>query len=207
MATAGRTVAVSGITVAVALASLMLFPETFLRSMGYGGVATVLVDMLAALTVMPALLAVLGPRVNALRVRRASHRPARDEKRGLVPDRAQRDAPPGGLRRGDPARAARPGAPRSCSVTWGGTDARALPAGAPARVVAEALNRDFPGNPASPIEVAGHARPARPRPPAQRRRARRLRAPPGSRARRLRRALTGVRGDIARVDLRYAADP
>ena len=44
MATAGRTVAFSGVTVAVALASLMLFPETFLRSMGYGGVLTVLVD-------------------------------------------------------------------------------------------------------------------------------------------------------------------
>ena len=69
VATAGRTVAVSGVTVAVALASLMLFPMTFLRSMGYGGVATVLVDMLAALTIMPALLAVLGPKVNALRVR------------------------------------------------------------------------------------------------------------------------------------------
>ena len=67
VATAGRTVAVSGVTVAVALASLMLFPEMFLRSMGYGGVATVAVDMLAALTVMPALLAVLGHRVNALR--------------------------------------------------------------------------------------------------------------------------------------------
>ena len=66
MATAGRAVAVSGITVAMALASLMLFPETFLRSMGYGGVATVLIDMLAALTVMPALLAVLGWNVNAL---------------------------------------------------------------------------------------------------------------------------------------------
>src|SRR5215471_16401745 len=49
LATAGRTVAVSGVTVAVALASLMLFPMTFLRSMGYGGVATVFVDMLAAL--------------------------------------------------------------------------------------------------------------------------------------------------------------
>src|SRR3984885_13303527 len=69
VATAGRTIAVSGITVAVALASLMLFPETFLRSMGFGGVATVLVDMLAALTVLPALLAVLGPRVNALQVK------------------------------------------------------------------------------------------------------------------------------------------
>src|SRR3954451_11151053 len=84
VATAGRTVAVSGVTVAVALTSLMLFPETFLRSMGYGGVATVAVDMLAALTVLPALLAVLGHRVNALRIplsvrRRPVRGPVRDE--------------------------------------------------------------------------------------------------------------------------------
>ena len=38
----------------------------FLRSMGFGGMAAVLVAMLAALTVLPALLAVLGPRINAL---------------------------------------------------------------------------------------------------------------------------------------------
>jgi len=50
VATAGRTVAVSGITVALALTSLMLFPEDFLRSMGFGGVATVAVDMLAAVS-------------------------------------------------------------------------------------------------------------------------------------------------------------
>ena len=53
VATAGRTVLVSGITVAIVLASLMLFPETILRSIGYGGVATVLVDMLGALIVLP----------------------------------------------------------------------------------------------------------------------------------------------------------
>jgi len=76
VATAGRTIAVSGVTVAVALTSLMLFPEVFLRSMGYGGVATVLVDMVAALTILPALLSVLGPRVNALRVRRSLRPPA-----------------------------------------------------------------------------------------------------------------------------------
>src|SRR5579863_7900976 len=82
VATAGRTVAVSGVTVALALASLMLFPEMFLRSMGYGGVATVLVDMLAALTIMPALLAVLGPKVNSLRIRRSVQRPPAAEASG-----------------------------------------------------------------------------------------------------------------------------
>ena len=77
VATAGRTVAVSGVTVAVALTSLMLFPVDFLRSMGYGGVATVAVDVLAALIVLPALLAVLGHRVNALRIRRSVQQPGR----------------------------------------------------------------------------------------------------------------------------------
>ena len=129
VATAGRTIAVSGITVAVALASLMLFPETFLRSMGFGGVATVLVDMLAALTVLPALLAVLGPRVNALQVKlpgcaaraapgpagRAADRPSGQGRaeRGLVPDRAQRHAPPGGLCRGRSCSCCSPWRPRS----------------------------------------------------------------------------------------------
>jgi trehalose monomycolate/heme transporter len=75
VATAGRTVAVSGVTVAIVLASLMLYPELFLRSMGYGGVASVQVDMLAALIVLPALLAALGPKVNSLRIRRSVQRP------------------------------------------------------------------------------------------------------------------------------------
>ena len=69
MATAGRTVAVSGATVAISLASLMLFPLVFLRSMGFGGIAAVVVAMVAALTLLPALLGMLGPRVDALSVR------------------------------------------------------------------------------------------------------------------------------------------
>ncbi len=207
VATAGRTVAVSGITVAAALASLMLFPETFLRSMGYGGVATVLVDMLAALTVLPALLAVLGHRVNALRIRRAVRRPPAAEHSG-------------GWYRLASSVMRRPwvyaipivvvllalGSP-FLRVAWGGTDATALPAGAPSRVVTEALNRDFPGNPTAPIEsvvqfsgpVAGS--------PARLSEltayvSRLDRAPGVSRAQ-----LTGVRGDVARVDMRYGPAP
>ena len=44
----------SGLTVAAALSSLLIFPQAFLKSMGYGGVAAVLVAMVAALTVLPA---------------------------------------------------------------------------------------------------------------------------------------------------------
>jgi trehalose monomycolate/heme transporter len=63
LATAGRTVLFSGLIVAASLASLLIFPQSFLRSMGYGGVAAVLVAMAAALTVLPALLAILGRRI------------------------------------------------------------------------------------------------------------------------------------------------
>ncbi len=71
MSTAGRTVAFSGITVGVAISSLVLFPVMFLRSMAYGGAAAVAVAMVAALTALPALLAVLGHRVNNLRIFRS----------------------------------------------------------------------------------------------------------------------------------------
>ncbi|MGH3341899.1 MAG: MMPL family transporter, partial [Carbonactinosporaceae bacterium] len=63
MATAGRTVAFSGLTVALSMASLLLFPQVFLRSMAFGGIAAVLVAMLGALTALPALLGALGHRV------------------------------------------------------------------------------------------------------------------------------------------------
>jgi trehalose monomycolate/heme transporter len=207
VATAGRTVAVSGITVALALASLMLFPETFLRSMGYGGVATVLVDMIAALTVLPALLALLGPRVNALRIRRTVRRPPVAEGQGAWYRLASSV-----MRR--PVLYAVPivivllalGSP-FLRVTWGGTDATVLPAGAPARVVTEALNRDFPDNPTAPIEsVVQFSGPVAGSPirsaqlAAYVGRLDRVAGITGAR-------VTGVRGDVARVDMRYGPAP
>ncbi|GAA1517625.1 MMPL family transporter [Nocardioides humi] len=68
MATAGRTVAFSALTVAAAMSSLLVFPQTFLKSIGYGGIAAVLVAMVAALTVLPAVLALLGTRIDAVRI-------------------------------------------------------------------------------------------------------------------------------------------
>ncbi len=70
MATAGRTVFFSGVIVAASLSSLLLFPLAYLRSLGYGGMAAVLVAMLASLTVLPAVLALLGPRIEWGRVGR-----------------------------------------------------------------------------------------------------------------------------------------
>ncbi len=207
VATAGRTVAVSGITVAVALASLLLFPEVFLRSMGYGGVATVLVDMVAALTVLPALLAVLGPKVNALRVRKSVRAPAHED--GV-----------GGWYRLARTVMRRPAAfvavivlillavaAPFLKVTWGGTDARALPAAAAPRVVSQSLAGDFPGNVTTPIEAlvtfrgSGGATPARQAQlSAYATELSRIEGVTGAQ-------LTGVRGAVARVDVRYGPDP
>ena len=65
MNTAGRTVLFSSLTVAAALASLMVFPQRFLYSMGLGGTLVALLAATIALTVLPAVLALLGQRVNA----------------------------------------------------------------------------------------------------------------------------------------------
>ena len=70
MQTAGRTVAFSAITVAVSLSALLIFPLYFLRSFAYAGISVVAIAALAALFTLPALLSVLGPRVNKFAVRR-----------------------------------------------------------------------------------------------------------------------------------------
>ena len=64
METAGRAVVFSGITVAIGLLALIALPLPFLRSMGYGGMLIPLVSVLVALTLLPVVLAKLGPRLN-----------------------------------------------------------------------------------------------------------------------------------------------
>lgn len=64
--TVGRTVLFSGLTVAAAMTSLLVFPMRFLYSMGIGGAIVVLCDCAVALLLLPALLVALGPRINAL---------------------------------------------------------------------------------------------------------------------------------------------
>ena len=74
MTTAGRTILFSGLTVSTSLLSLPLFPEFFLRSMGMGTIAATLVALLASLTILPAVLALLGKRVNAFSIQRLFQR-------------------------------------------------------------------------------------------------------------------------------------
>ncbi len=153
VATAGRTVAFSGITVAVSLGALILFPQVFLRSMGMGGIAAVLVAMVAALTTMPALLAVLGRRVDAGRM------PWYRLEKSTSNDH-------GAWSRLATAVMRRPivvvvatlavllvlGAP-FLKVTFGGIDARALPATNEARVATQFATKNFPSFGTTPINV------------------------------------------------------
>jgi RND superfamily putative drug exporter len=78
LATAGRTVFFSSLTVAAALASLLVFPQRFLYSMGLGGSLVVLLAALISLTVLPAVLTLLGTRVNSLAPRSLQRRAEAD---------------------------------------------------------------------------------------------------------------------------------
>jgi uncharacterized membrane protein YdfJ with MMPL/SSD domain len=83
--TAGRTVLYSSLTVAGALASLLVFPLRFLYSMGIGGALVALAAGAVSLLVLPAVLVALGPRVNALspgRLQRSAARSARADEQG-----------------------------------------------------------------------------------------------------------------------------
>jgi RND superfamily putative drug exporter len=66
--TAGRTVAFSAVTVAISLSALLIFPLYFLRSFAYGGIGVVVVAMAISVVSLPALLALLGDRVEALKL-------------------------------------------------------------------------------------------------------------------------------------------
>jgi RND superfamily putative drug exporter len=77
MRTAGRTVLFSAVTVALSLAALLVFPLFFLKSFAYAGVSAVFFALVGALVVLPAALAALGERVNALDLRRPLRRALR----------------------------------------------------------------------------------------------------------------------------------
>jgi RND superfamily putative drug exporter len=89
---AGRSVAFSGLTVAISLAALVFLPVPFLRSLGYAGLFIPLVSIAVALTVLPVLLLNVGPRLDGRRVkRRAAGRAAggADGALGATPDQSR----------------------------------------------------------------------------------------------------------------------
>lgn len=156
MRTSGRTILFSSVTVAAAIASLAIFPQRFLYSMGIAGALVALLAAALALVVLPALLAVLGPKVNALaprRLARAADRDARPAQSGAW-YRLSRFVMrrPGQIAIASAAALVALGIPFT-GVKFISVDARVLPQSASARQVNDILNQQFPPNRTSPLEV------------------------------------------------------
>ena len=157
MATAGRTVLVSGTLICLSLASLLIFPQVFLRSMGLGGIAAVLLAMTGALTVLPALLAVLGPRINALRI----PLPGRNRQTGQAGDPGQQvwaALARAVMRRPVHYLAAVVAVLAILAIPFGhahfgGLDERILPPGSQPRMVTARIQTEFPRGTTDPIQV------------------------------------------------------
>jgi uncharacterized membrane protein YdfJ with MMPL/SSD domain len=154
--TSGRTIIFSSLTIAAAIASLGIFPQRFLYSMGIGGALVALLAASLALVVLPALLTVLGPRVNALAPRwlaRAADREARPDERGAW-YRLSRFV----MRRPAPIAIASAALLIALGTPFAGVkfidaDASVLPASASSRQVNDILNRQFLPNRTAPLEV------------------------------------------------------
>ncbi len=153
IATAGRTVAFSSVTVAAAIGTLAIFPLGFLRSMGIAGGLVAPLAGLISLTVLPALFVLLGKRINALsprRWRRAAERAARGERGGwyrLAQALMGRPVPVAIAATALLVVLALP----FLSIRFTGVDASVLPPKLSSRVVDTALRRDFPATAVAPV--------------------------------------------------------
>ncbi|MFC8518991.1 MMPL family transporter [Streptomyces sp. NPDC057257] len=155
--TAGRTVLFSALTVAVSLAAMLVFPQYFLRSFAYAGIAVVLLAAAAALILLPAALVLLGHRVNSLDLRRLFRR-----------GRPQRTSGEEGTAWARMATLVMRRAPFFAVATttvlivlglpflgvkFGTADDRQLPSTAQSHIVQQHIRDGFPGNPGGGLEV------------------------------------------------------
>ena len=149
--TAGKTILISALTVAVSLSALLVFPLYFLRSFAYSGIAVVLLALAGSILSLPALLAVLGHRVDAVRIGR--RRKVRAESEGAWHRIATLV-----MRRPIPVAATVVvvlvllGAP-FLRATFGVPDDRVLPTSAGSRQASEILRAEFSGNAAEGFGV------------------------------------------------------
>jgi RND superfamily putative drug exporter len=149
--TAGKTVLISALTVAVSLSALLVFPLYFLRSFAYAGVAVVLMALAGSILTLPAVLAAIGHRVNALPVGR--RRRAREDHEGTWHRIAMFV-----MRRPVPIAVSVVafllvlGSP-FLRVSFSTPDDRVLPESAMSRQASEVLRSDFAGNSAESFGV------------------------------------------------------
>ena len=160
MATAGRTVLFSALTVGFSMGALALFPMYFLKSFAFAGAAVVALTAVAALLVAPAAIVLLGDRVDALDVRRLGRRllrrptPAARPVQQLSWYRLTKFVMRHVVLVGLPVIALLVvlGAP-FLGVRWGFPDDRVLPGSASTRQVGDQLRDNFPSDPASAVTV------------------------------------------------------
>jgi RND superfamily putative drug exporter len=150
MDTAGRTVFFSGLTVAVTLGSLVLFPQFFLKSFAYGALAVVLVAIAGALTTLPALLAIAGPRIDKFVVRKSAITPKEDGRWAATARLVMKR--PVAVVFTVLAILAIIAAPIK-NIAFSQVDDRVLPKSDKSAVAAQVQRDRFPGNEANPIEV------------------------------------------------------
>ena len=150
VATAGRTVAFSALTVAASLCALLVFPLAFLKSFAYAGIAVAALAGLYAVVVLPALLSVLGRRVDALTIRRQAINPPEEGFWHNMALRVMRRPIPFAtvsiivlLLLGSPA----------LRMNLSLPDDRVLPASTPARQVSDILRQEFPSKEAGALSV------------------------------------------------------
>lgn len=160
MATSGRTVLFSAVTVALSMSATALFPMYFLKSFAYAGVATVAFVATASIVITPAAIVLLGPRLDALDVRRLVRRllgrpdPVHKPVKQLFWYRSSKFV----MRRWLPVGTAVVallvllGLP-FLSVKWGFPDDRVLPRSASARQIGDILRDDFGHDPATQIPI------------------------------------------------------
>ncbi|MFE3655458.1 MMPL family transporter [Streptomyces sp. NPDC059165] len=171
--TAGRTVLFSALTVAVSLAAMLVFPQYFLRSFAYAGIAVVLLAAAAALILLPAALMLLGDRVNALDLRRLLRRGRRERSvaasgSSASPDSRSVGATDEGAGWGRVVALVMRKAPLFvvatttglvllglpfAGVKFGSADDRQLPSTAESHVVQQHLREGFPGSPGGTLDV------------------------------------------------------
>ncbi|WP_051485757.1 MMPL family transporter [Nocardioides sp. J54] len=149
--TAGRTIAFSATTVAVALASLLVFPMYFLRSFAYAGIGVMLITAFSAVVVLPAGLAVLGDRIDAWRLPKV---------RGIRGEEAPAWARLARFVTRRPLVGALPvvavllvAAVPLAGIELGTPDDRVLPTSASSRQAGDALRSEFRGDGTHPVQV------------------------------------------------------
>ena len=148
--TAGKTVFYSGLTVVITLAALMLFPLMFLKSFGYAGVTVVIMAVLGALVALPALLAILGKRIDKAVVRKGALKPKEDGRWAQTARFVMRK--PVSVVVLSLVLLTVLAAPIK-NIVFSQVDSRVLPASNPAAYAAQLITERFPGQEGNPIEI------------------------------------------------------